>query len=385
MIIRRAYKYRFYPNQEQRIQLAQTFGCTRFVYNWALRLRTDAYYQNQQKISYKETSNQLTQLKKDPELSWLKDVTAVPLQQALRHLNTAFLNFFAGRAKYPRFKKKRNKQSATYASNAFKWDGEKLTLAKMKSHLKIKWHRHFNGVPTTVTVSKDSANRYFVSFSVEEEVKHFTPTDAEVAIDLGIKDVIVSSNGLASGNPKYYQKYQKKLAKLQKRLSKKQKGSKNRDKARLKVAKLQAKIADCRKDFLNKLTINLVRENQAIITESLAVKNMMKNRKLSKAIADCGWGELIRQLDYKSSWYGRILIQVDRYFPSSKRCHPCGYVLDKLPLEIREWDCPNCQSHNLRDFNSALNLLAVGRTVLAYGDTSVGDRAIALSSQVSLK
>ena len=385
MIIRRAYKYRFYPNQEQRIQLAQTFGCTRFVYNWALRLRTDAYYQNQQKISYKETSNQLTQLKKDPELSWLKDVTAVPLQQALRHLNTAFLNFFAGRAKYPRFKKKRNKQSATYASNAFKWDGEKLTLAKMKSHLKIKWHRHFNGVPTTVTVSKDSANRYFVSFSVEEEIKHFTPTDAEVAIDLGIKDVIVSSNGLASGNPKYYQKYQKKLAKLQKRLSKKQKGSKNRDKARLKVAKLQAKIADCRKDFLNKLTINLVRENQAIITESLAVKNMMKNRKLSKAIADCGWGELIRQLDYKSSWYGRILIQVDRYFPSSKRCHPCGYVLDKLPLEIREWDCPNCQSHNLRDFNSALNLLAVGRTVLAYGDTSVGDRAIALSSQVSLK
>ena len=169
---------------------------------------------------------------------------------------------------------------------------------------------------------------------------------------------------MASGNPKYYQKYQKKLAKLQKRLSKKQKGSKNRDKARLKVAKLQAKIADCRKDFLNKLTINLVRENQAIITESLAVKNMMKNRKLSKAIADCGWGELIRQLDYKSSWYGRILIQVDRYFPSSKRCHPCGYVLDKLPLEIREWDCPNCKSHNLRDFNSALNLLAVGRTVL---------------------
>ncbi|MDJ0743501.1 MAG: RNA-guided endonuclease TnpB family protein [Xenococcaceae cyanobacterium MO_167.B27] len=384
MMIKRAYRYRFYPNKKQRIQLAQTFGCTRFVYNWALRLRTDAYYQHQQKMSYKETSNQLTQLKKNPEYCWLKDVTAVPLQQALRHLNTAFLNFFGGRAKYPKFKKKRNKQSATYASNAFKWDGEKLTLAKMEFPLKIKWHRHFTGVPTTVTVSKDSASRYFVSFSVEEEIEQLIPIKEQVAIDLGIKDVIVSSKGFSSGNPKYYSYYQKKLAKLQKRLAKKQKGSKNRDKARLKVAKLHAKIADCRKDFLNKLTISLIRENQVVITESLAVKNMIKNPKLAKAIADAAWGELIRQLDYKANWYGRILVQVDRFFPSSKRCHACGQVLEKLPLEIREWDCV-CGSHNLRDYNAALNLLAVGRTVLAYGDTSVGDTAIALSSQVSSK
>ncbi len=392
MKVRRAYKYRFYPNQQQRIQLAQTFGSCRFVYNWALRLRTDAYYQHQQKMSYKETSNQLTNLKKNPDFSWLKDVTAVPLQQALRHLNTAFLNFFSGRAKYPKFKKKRNKQSATYASNAFKWDGEKLTLAKMKSPLLIRWHRHFTGVPTTVTVSKDSANRYFVSFSVEEEIEQLPENDEQllkdtashIAIDLGIKDVIVSSKGLSSGNPKHYRKYEKKLAKLQKRLAKKQKGSKNRDKARLKVAKLHAKIADCRRDFLHKLTIQLIRENQVVITESLAVKNMIKNHKLAKAIADASWGELIRQLDYKASWYGRVLVQVDRFFPSSKRCHACGHVLDKLPLEIREWDCV-CGSHNLRDYNAALNLLAVGRTVLAYGDTSVGDTAIAVSSQVSSK
>ena len=381
---RRAYQFRFYPNQEQRIQLAQTFGSCRFVYNWALRLRTDAYYQHQEKMSYKETSNQLTSLKKNPEFSWLKDVTAVPLQQALRHLNTAFLNFFSGRAGHPKFKKKRNKQSATYASNAFKWDGEKLTLAKMKSHLKIRWHRHFTGIPTTVTVSQDSANRYFVSFSVQEEIPQLPETNEQVAIDLGIKDVIVSSKGFSSGNPKYYSKYQKKLAQLQKRLAKKESRSKNRDKARLKVARLQAKIADCRKDFLNKLTIRLIRENQVVIIESLAVKNMTKNRKLSKAIADAAWGELIRQLDYKASWYGRILVQIDRWFPSSKRCHACGHILDKLPLEIREWDCV-CGSHNLRDYNAALNLLAVGRTVLAYGDTSVGDRALALSSQVSSK
>jgi putative transposase len=384
MINRRAYKYRFYPNQQQRIQLAQTFGSCRFVYNWAFRLRTDAYYQNQQKMSYKETSNQLTQLKKNPDFSWLKDVTAVPLQQALRHLNTAFLNFFAGRAKYPRFKKKRNNQSATYASNAFRWDGKQLTLAKMERPLKIKWHRYFTGVPTTVTVSKDSADRYFVSFSVEEDIKQLPLNNNQVAIDLGIKDVVVTSSGFSSGNPKYYKKSQKKLAKLQKRLAKKEKGSKNRDKARLKVARLHAKIADCRNDFLNKLTIQLIRENQVVISESLAVKNMIKNRKLAKAIADCAWGELVRQLDYKASWYGRIYIQVDRFFPSSKRCHACAHVLDKLPLEIREWTCV-CGSHNLRDYNAALNLLAVGRTVLAYGDTSVGDTAIALSSQVSSK
>ena len=325
-MIRRAYRYRFYPNQEQRVQLAQTFGCCRYIHNWALRLRTDAYYQHQKKMSYKETSNQLTQLKKNPEFSWLKDITAVPLQQALRHLNVAFVNFFAGRAKYPRFKKKRNKQSATYASNAFKWNGDSLTLAKMKSPLKIRWHRRFTGVPTTVTVSKDSANRYFVSFSVEEEIEKLPHTDEQVAIDLGITDVIVSSKGFASGNPKYYRKYQKKLAKLQKRLAKKQLGSKNRDKARVKVAKLHAKIADSRKDFLNKLTIRLIRENQVVITESLAVKSMIKNRKLSKAIADAAWGELIRQLDYKASWHERVLIQVDRFFPSSKRCHTCGHT-----------------------------------------------------------
>ena len=194
MKIRRAYRYRFYPNREQRIQLAQIFGSCRYVYNWALRLRTDAYYRTSQKMSYKETSNQLTQLKKNPEFCWLKDVTAVPLQQALRHLNTAFLNFFRSRAKYPKFKKKRNKQSATYASNAFKWDGKKLTLAKIKSPLKIRWHRRFTGVPTTVTVSKDSANRYFVSFSVEEKIEQLPQNDEQVAIDLGIKDVIVSSN-----------------------------------------------------------------------------------------------------------------------------------------------------------------------------------------------
>lgn len=372
----RGFKYRFYPTEAQRVELAQTFGCTRFVYNWALKLKTDAYYEKQEKISYGQTSNALTQIKKDPQYPWLKQVSSVPLQQGLRHLNTAFLNFLAGRAKYPRFKKKNSKQSVTYASSGFKWIDGKLTLAKMKEPLKIKWSRYFEEQPTSVTISKDSANRYFVSFLVEEKLEQYPRPSAQVGIDLGVKDVLVTSKGFASGNPKYYAKYQARLKTLQRRLAKKHKGSLNRYKARLKVAKLHAKIADGRKDFLHKLTTQLVRENQAIYTETLAVKNMMANHKLAKAIADCGWGEALRQLEYKCQWHGRTIGAIDRWFPSSKRCNPCGHILDKLPLDVREWTCPSCNSHNLRDVNAAKNILAVGQTVLACGDTSGGELTI---------
>ena len=347
--------------------LAQTFGCTRFVYNWALALRTNSYYQDKVSLSYTDTSNALTKLKKDREKPWLKQVSAVPLQQGLRQLNVAFKNFFAGRTKYPRFKKKSNKQSATYARNAFTWGDGQLTLAKMDKPLKIRWSRYFEGEPKTVTISRDPSGRYFVSFLVEEKLEQWNTGNGEIGIDLGVKDVVVSSKGFASGNPKHYQKYQTRLKTLQRRLAKKQKGSNNRYKAKLKVAKLHAKIADCRKDFTHKLTTQLVRENQAIYTETLAVKNMMANHKLAKAIADCNWGELLRQLEYKCQWHDRKLVGIDRWFPSSKRCHNCGHILDKLPLNIREWKCPSCNNLNLRDRNAALNILAVGQTVSACG------------------
>ena len=369
----RGFKYRFYPTSAQRLELAQTFGCTRYVYNWALSLRTNSYYQDKVSLSYTDTSNALTKLKKDPEKSWLKAVSSVPLQQGLRHLNTAFKNFFAGRNKYPRFKKKNNRQSAHYAPNAFTWRDEKLTLAKMSEPLKIKWSRYFEGEPKQVIVSKDSSNRYFVSFLVEEELEQWEPGTEKIGIDLGIKDIVVSSTGFASGNPKHYQKYRARLKTLQRRLARKKKGSNNRYKARLKVAKLHAKITDCRKDFLHKLSTKLVSESQAIYTETLAVKNMMANHKLAKAIADCGWGEFLRQLEYKCKWHGRELIAIDRWFPSSKRCNPCGHILDKLPLEIREWTCPSCNSQNLRDLNAALNIKAVGQTVFACGSSSSGE------------
>ena len=372
----RGFKYRFYPTESQRLELAKTFGCTRFVYNWALALRTDSYYQENKALSYTDTSNALTKLKKDPEKSWLKQVSSVPLQQGLRHLNKAFKNFFEGRSKYPKFKKKNNRQSATYAKNAFTWQDGKLNLAKLEQPLKIKWSRYFAGEPKSVTISKDPSNRYFVSFLVEEELELFPPATEKIGIDLGVKDVMVTSKGFASGNPKHYQKYQARLKLLQRRLAKKKKGSRNRDKARLKVAKLHAKIADCRKDFLHKLTTQLVRENQTIYTETLAVKNMMANHNLAKVIADCGWGEALRQLEYKCQWHERTLGSIDRWFPSSKRCYPCGYVLDKLPLEVREWTCPCCSSLNLRDVNAARNILAVGQTVAACGLSSGGGRSL---------
>jgi putative transposase len=372
----RGFKYRFYPTDSQRLELAQTFGCARFVYNWALALKTNSYYQDNVSLSYTDTSNALTKLKKDPEKSWLKEVSSVPLQQGLRHLNTAFQNFFKGKTKYPRFKKKVNRQSAHYAPNAFKWIDGKLTLAKMSQPLKIKWSRYFTGEPKSVTISKDPSNRYFVSFLVEEELEQWQPTVEEIGIDLGIKDVVVASNGFASGNPKHYQKYQARLKTLQRRQDRKKKGSNNRYKARLKVAKLHAKIADCRKDFLHKLSTKLVSQSQAIYTETLAVKNMMANHKLAKAIADCGWSEFLRQLEYKAKWHNRKIGAIDRWFPSSKRCNPCGHILDRLPLHIREWRCPSCNSLNLRDLNAARNILAVGQTVFACGLSSGGDLSL---------
>ena len=372
----RGFKYRFYPTSAQRLELAQTFGCTRYVFNWALSLRTNSYYQDNVSLSYTDTSNALTKLKKDPLKPWLKAVSSVPLQQGLRHLNTAFKNFFAGRSKYPRFKKKNNRQSAHYAPNAFKWNDGKLTLAKMSEPLKITWSRHFQGEPRQVIISQDPSGRYFVSFLVEEELEQWKLEAEKIGIDLGIKDVVVSSNGFASGNPKHYQKYQARLKTLQRRLARKKKGSNNRYKARLKVAKLHAKITDCRKDFLHKLSTKLVSESQAIYTETLAVKNMMANHKLAPAIADCGWGEFLRQLEYKCFWHGRELVAIDRWFPSSKRCNRCGHILDKLPLEIREWTCPSCNSQNLRDLNAAMNIKAVGQTVFACGSSSSGGQSL---------
>lgn len=365
----RAYRYRFYPTPDQVVNLNQTFGCVRYVYNRSLRYRQDAWYERQENISYLQNSALLTGWKKEPEHLWLNEVSSVPLQQSLRHLQTAYRNFFQGRAKYPRFKKKDGCQSAEYTTSAFKWDGVSLKLAKQAEPLNIRWSRRFSGKPTTVTVSRDPAGRYFVSLLVEETMALLPVVNATVGIDVGIKDVVVTSEGVVSGNPRHTAKHAVRLAKYQRRLARKQKGSKNRRKAKLKVARVHAKIADCRRDFTHKLTTTLIRENQTICVENLAVKNMVKNPTLAKSINDANWGELVRQLEYKADWYGRTVVAIDRWYPSSKRCSCCGYTLDQLDLATRQWTCPKCHTTHDRDVNAARNIKAAGLAVLACGET----------------
>ena len=367
---KKAYKYRFYPSDEQKHILAQTFGCCRYVYNWALRQRTDAYYQRGERLYYEGTAGRLVTLKKQEETIWLNEVSSVVLQQSLRHLDKAFRNFFEGRADYPTFKKKRNQQAATYASNAFTWNGHHLTLAKMDAPLEITWHRPLpDGCkPRSVTVTKDEADRYFVSILVEEDIKPLEVTPKMVGLDLGLKSMVITSDGRTHGNPKFFHKDEKKLAKAQRQHAKKKKGSKNRNKARLKVARIHKKVADRRRDYQHQLSTRIIRENQVVCVESLQVKNMVKNHCLAKSISDVGWSEFIRQLEYKAEWYGRTLVKIDKWYPSSKRCFDCGHILDSLTLDVRHWVCPECGVAHDRDINAAKNILAAGLAVSACGE-----------------
>jgi putative transposase len=373
-----AYRYRFYPTPAQATVLARTFGCARFVYNWALRLRTDAYYERQERLGYHEASAALTTLKQQSETAWLNEVSSVPLQQALRYLDKAIRNFFEGRARYPNFRKKQGRQAATYANTAFSWDASTRTLrlAKMDTPLDIRWSRSFTGTPSTVTVSKDTAGRYFVAFLLEEEIDALPVVNAMVGVDVGLKDLAVLSTGEKIANPKHLRRSERALAHAQRHLARKQKRSKNRDKARLKVARIHAKIADQRADGLHKLTTRLIRENQTICIESLAVKNLVRNHTLAKSISDASWGELVRQLEYKADWYGRTLVRIDRWYPSSQRCHACGHRLDSLTLDVRQWTCPECGVRHDRDVNAAKNILAVGLTVNACGEAVRPGRAM---------
>ena len=370
MEIKRAYRFRFYPTPEQEQILARTFGCARFAYNYMLRLRTDAWFKEQKRVGYHDTSALLTELKKTPEHAWLNEVSSVPVQQALRHLQTAFANFFAKRAGYPAFKRKDGTQSAEYTTSAFKWDGKALKLAKMGAPLAIRWSRTLPKAAkvTTVTVSKDAAGRYFVSLLCDDMAQPKPEAAGKVGIDLGLTHFAILSTGEKIAAPNTFRKNEEKLAKLQRRLAKKTKGSANRKKARLKVAKLHAKIADSRKDFLHKLSTRLINENQVIAIETLAVSNMQKNRCLAKSISDASWSEFVRQLEYKSHWYGRTLVGIDRWYPSSKRCSDCGHTVPKMPLSVREWACPECGSIHDRDVNAARNVLTAGLAGLVCGE-----------------
>ncbi|MGW4302960.1 RNA-guided endonuclease InsQ/TnpB family protein [Streptomyces sp. NPDC004646] len=369
-LVKRAFKYRFYPTEEQAAELSRTFGCVRLVYNRALGERTRAWHGERRRVSYAQSSAALTRWKKTEELAFLAEVASVPLQQTLRHLQTAFAHFFAKRARYPRFKsRKKSRTSAEYTRSGFTWRGGRLALAKMAEPLDIRWSRPLpeDTEPSTVTVSLDRAGRWFVSLLCEDTIAPAPATTAAVGIDAGITSLVTLSTGEKITNPRHERHGRARLAKAQRQLSRKAKGSNNREKARRKVARVHARIADRRRDFLHKLTTRLVRENQTVVIEDLAVRNLLKNRSLARAISDAAWTELRSMLTYKCAWYGRDLVMIDRFFPSSKLCGNCGTVRDTLPLNAREWTCDHCGTVHDRDDNAARNILTAGLAATACG------------------
>ncbi|GMQ80632.1 MAG: RNA-guided endonuclease TnpB family protein [Rhodothermia bacterium] len=355
------YKYRLYPNGRQREALACAFGCVRYVYNWGLELRTE------EPMTYARSSKRLTHLKKETE--WLNEVSSVALQQSLRDLQTAFVRFFEKQAQFPSFKKKSERQTARFVQTSFQLKRGKLSLARVPGLIRVAWSRDLPSVPSSVTVERDPSGRYFASFVVAFDPIKLPARDKQVGIDMGITDLIVTSDGFKSGNHRHFRRFEKRLARAQRSLSRKQKGSNNRRKQRLRVAKIHARIADCRKDALDRLSTNLVRTYDLICLEDLSVKNMVRNRRLSKAVSDASWGMFVRMLEYKAEWYGGAVVKIDRWYASSKTCSNCGHVVDKLPLTIRLWTCSKCMAELDRDINAAKNILAVGTTVIASGES----------------
>jgi putative transposase len=370
----KAYKFRIYPTDEQKVLLAKTFGCCRWFYNFALSLTNETYKATGKGLSRNEIINKLPELKK--ENKWLAEVPSQALQQVALDLSSAFLNFFEKRAKFPKFKKKGNKQSVRFPQS-IKLDGDYLTLPKLKK-VYCRVSRLPSGKLKSVTVSMTPSGRYFASCLYDDgiDLPKQSSEGKAVGIDLGVKDFAITSDGSKYGNPKYYRKYEQKLAKKQNRLAKKQKGSNNRNKARKAVAKVHEKITRCREDFLHKLSRKLVDENQVIVVENLAVKNMVRNHKLGKSISDCGWGQFCTMLKYKAEWQGKTYIEVDRFFPSSKTCNYCLHQMNKLSLDIRSWQCPNCGTIHDRDINAAKNIRDEGLRLLAVGHiaTASGQR-----------
>ena len=366
--MKRAFKFRFYPSDAQAAELARTFGCVRKVYNLALAARTEAWALRQERVNYNATSALLTAWKKTEELAFLNEVSSVPLQQALRHLQVAYTNFFAKRAKYPTFKsKKKSRRSAEYTTSAFRYRDGRLTLAKMAEPLDIIWSRPLpdGAAPSTVTVSQDAAGRWFV-FLLCDDVIEAVPASGAIGIDAGLDHLLTLSTGEKVTNPRRERADRARLAHAQRELARKEKGSSNRAKARLKVARVHARIADRRRDYLHKLTTRLVRENQTIVIEDLTVRNMVKNHSLARSISDAAWHQFRTMMEYKAEWHGRDLIAVDRWFPSSKLCSACGRLAEKMPLNVRKWTCP-CGAVHDRDVNAARNILAEGLSVIACG------------------
>lgn len=369
--------FRCYPTPEQAQHLARTFGCVRFVWNWALRLRSDGYRAGE-RIGYPETDKRLTVLKRQPETVWLNEVSSVCLQQALRDLQVAFSNFFDKRTAYPTFKRKEARQSANYTERGFSFDAERriLKLAKIGA-IKVKWSRKAIPHPSSIRLIRTASGKYFVSLVVETQPAPLPETGDSVGIDFGISRLATLSNGERVSNPKHGAKWQRRLAFYQKRLARATKGSKRRMKVKRHVARIHEKIANSRSDTLHKLSTDLVTRFDVICVEDLNLRGMVKNHSLARALSDASIGTAIRMIEEKAERYGKTVVKIDRWFPSSKTCSDCGYLVEKLPLSVREWSCPECGTIHDRDANAAANILAVGQTVSAHGGTVRRSRATA--------
>ena len=366
-MIFKAYKFRLYPTREQEEFLCRSFGATRWVYNYFLNYRDTRFKQEGIKETYLTMAKKLTSLRKEEETSWLKDINAQSLQSTIANLDSAYIKFFKGLASFPKFKKKNSKQSFEIPQH-WKLNGNTVKIPKLKTPLRFVKHRPIEGKIYSVTISKTKGNKYYISFCCEVENKCKQTSGGEVGIDLGIKDLIVCSDGTKYENHKFYKKNLKKLKLLQRHLSRKKKGSKRRERARLKIARLHEKITNSRNDLYHKISNDLTNKYSLICLESLNVKGMMKNHYLASSIQDCSWYSLLSKIEYKAKWKGVTVVKIDQFYPSSKTCSVCNWKKNDLTLKDRSWTCPSCGVHHNRDLNAAKNILAWGKRINTLSD-----------------
>jgi putative transposase len=378
----KAYKYRLNPNIEQRVALSKNFGCVRWVYNWALSRKIEAYQKENRSLSCFDLSKELPKLKSAEETKWLAEADSQALVMSLRNLDNAFTRFFREKKGFPKFKSKKCRRQSFQIPQRVKVDFEtrKIILPKIGA-VRAKLHRKFDGIIKTVTISKTPSGKYFASVLVETDEKPLPKPEIRyettIGIDLGLTHFAILSNGEKIENPKHLQKSLNRLKFLQRKLSRKKAGSKRRDKARIRVAKLYEKITNQRNDFLHKLSIRLIRENQTIALETLNVQGMMQNHRLAQSIGSASWSRFVEFLRYKAEWYGRNIVFIGRFEPSSKLCSVCGYHNGELTLTDRTWTCPSCQTEHDRDVNAATNI----RKFALQSQNLVGREPPEISSQ----